>query len=313
MSGDLGPRSVIPAVLDFARRRSDTCFILCGDEQQLSPLLASVPEDLSARLSLVHAPRIVAMDEDPRSALRHKRESSMWCAVEQVRTGAAQACVSAGNTGALMAMGRYLLKTLPGIERPAICKAMPVESGLTYMLDLGANITATPEQLHQFALLGSALAEARVELPRVALLNIGVEEGKGTDAIRAAHQLLRADERLHYIGFLEADAIFSGAAEVIVCDGFTGNIALKASEGVAHRIAQKIVTDIRSRWRYRLLGFWLRPLGRQWLRELGPGLYNGAIFLGLRQTLVKSHGSADAAAFAQAIEVAREQVKLKEQ
>lgn len=311
MSGDLGPRAIVPAAFEVARQYPDLSLQLVGDRRQLQPLLSGAPPALAERVQAYHADGVIAMDADPRSALRGGRESSMWHALERLRSGQADACVSAGNTGALMAMGRHLLKTLPGIDRPAICKALPVETGCCYMLDLGANVTATAEQLRQFALLGSVLASARVANPRVALLNVGEEETKGTPLVRAAHALLKDDGRVNYIGFVEADKLFRGAAEVIVCDGFTGNIALKTSEGVARLIASKIVRDLYSRRRYRLLAYWLRPLGRRWQRELAPGLYNGASFLGLRKTLIKSHGGADSAAFAQAVEVARSQVEQR--
>ena len=307
MSGDLGPRVAIVAALELVQTRTGLELILVGDKAQLEALL---PSQYPPTITIQHAADVVAMTDDPRTALRRKRESSMWVALALVQQQAADACVSAGNTGALMAMSRYLLKTLPGIERPAICKAMPVISGQTYMLDLGANHQCTVQQLQQFALMGQALARADgIEAPRVALLNIGVERGKGTDLVLEAHEILEADSRLNYVGFIEADAIYSGSAHVIVCDGFSGNIALKASEGAARLINHKIEVSLAEHWSYRFLAWLVRPLVARWRRELNPGTYNGALFLGLNKTVIKSHGSADQIAFYQAIEVAMEQVR----
>ncbi|WP_347329715.1 phosphate acyltransferase PlsX [Marinimicrobium locisalis] len=310
MSGDLGPRTAISAVLQLAASAAPGVrFILVGERSSLERLL---PDSLPSSLRLHHAPSWVAMGDDPRSALRHGRETSMWQALELVRTGEADACVSAGNTGALMAMGRYLLKSLPGIQRPAICKAVPVSQGRTYMLDLGANLEASAEQLHQFALMGSVLASR--ELGReaeVALLNVGTEAAKGPEVVRAADELINADGRIRYLGYIEGDDIYSGRADVVVCDGFTGNVALKASEGVARLIGNKLRDGIRSRRRYRLAVPLLRPLLKRWRTELDPGVYNGAIFLGLRRPVIKSHGNADESAFGRALEVAIEQVRRR--
>jgi glycerol-3-phosphate acyltransferase PlsX len=311
MSGDLGPRVVIAAAFQTLAALLDNVqveLILVGDQLLLEPIVSSFSNP-SAPLRIHHAPDQVSMDEDPLDALRHKKQSSMWLAIALVRDGLADACVSAGNTGALMAIGRHLLKTFPGIDRPAICKSMPVLDGRTYMLDLGANPVCTSAQLAQFALMGSVLTAATYAAnPRVVLLNIGVEETKGTETIKAAQELLRADTRINYAGYLEADQIYSGSAQVIVCDGFSGNVALKASEGVARLMGQKIEASFLNHWSRKFVGFLLKPMLRQWRKELNPGQYNGAIFLGLRKTLVKSHGSADQQAFAQALSVAIEQV-----
>lgn len=314
MSGDLGPRVVIAAAFETLAARLDNVqveLILVGDQPLLESIISSFVKP-SAQLRIHHAPDLVSMDDDPLDALRHKKQSSMWLALALVRDGIADACVSAGNTGALMAIGRHLLKTFPGIDRPAICKSMPVSEGRTYMLDLGANPVCTPEQLAQFALMGSVLASATyTESPRVVLLNIGVEETKGTDTIKAAQELLRADARINYGGYLEADQIYSGNAQVIVCDGFSGNVALKASEGVARLIGKKIEASFRGHLLSKLIGLLLRPMLQQWRKELNPAQYNGAVFLGLQKTLVKSHGSADQQAFVQALSVAVEQVRQR--
>lgn len=311
MSGDFGPRSTIPAALRAVTACPALELTLVGDQALLErELKARAASDSLSRLHIVHAPDVVAMDADPLYALRHQHQSSMWRSLELVRDGQADACVSAGHTGALAAMARYLLKTFEGVDRPAICKSMPVEQGDCYLLDLGANLVCTCEQLHQFALMGSVLAmTAGIAAPRVALLNIGVENGKGTPVVQAADKALRADARLNYTGYIEANTLYSGAADVVVCDGLSGNIALKASEGVARLIARKVEHNFSRRWIYRLLALVARPVLQRLRAELNPGSYNGASFLGLQRTVVKSHGSADPDSFYQALQVAREQVE----
>lgn len=314
MSGDLGPRVAVLAAVKFTALFNDVDILLVGDEQKILELSPSYSaKNLSRkRITLIHAPDVVAMDESPVLALRHKHYSSMWRAVETVKNDLADACVSAGNTGALLSISKHLLKTFSGIERPAICKAMPTEKSPTYFLDLGANIHCSAVQLHQFALMGSVLAgSSRVAAPRIGLLNIGKEDVKGTDVIKAAHALLRDDSNLHYSGFVEANSIFSGDVDVIVCDGFHGNIALKSSEGTARFIANKIKTSLNKNWLYKFCGFIMWPLLNQWRRELDPSMYNGASFLGLQKTVVKSHGDANKKAFLHALMVAREQVVEK--
>jgi len=251
----------------------------------------------------------VMMSDDPLQALRRKKDSSMWLALEQLRADRADACVSAGNTGALLAMAKFQIKTLEGIERPAICKAMPVAKGCTFLLDLGANINVGPDLLRDFALMGSALAKASgVSSPQVALLNIGTEAHKGTGVVQETQALLAADPRVNYAGFIEADSIFTGKVNVIVCDGFHGNIALKTSEGVAKFIANKLSAEFRRHWSNRLLAFLAWPMLRRLRSQLNPVRYNGASLLGLQKTVIKSHGSANESAFLQALVVAREQV-----
>jgi glycerol-3-phosphate acyltransferase PlsX len=248
------------------------------------------------------------MDEDPVHALRHKKNSSMWLAIESLKNNRSDACVSAGNTGALLAIGKYLLKTFPGVERPAICKSIPVERGETYLLDLGANINCTAENLHQFALMGKILASIKNPKPCIGLLNIGTEATKGTDVIRTAQELLQNDSRLNYCGYVEANTIFSGAIDVIVCDGFHGNIALKTSEGTARFIAKKIQVFFKRNLLTRIAALIIWPVLKQLRTELDPSMYNGASFLGLQKVLIKSHGNANKKAFMQALIVAREQV-----
>ncbi len=312
MSGDLGPRVAISAAENFVAAHPDVDLTFVGDRSQLQSLIEKSPSLLRSSACIFHAADVVSMGDDPLGALRQKKNSSMWVALERLRTGEVDACVSAGNTGALLAMSRYLIKTFPEIERPAICKSMPVTDGLTYLLDLGANINCSPFHLQQFALMGSVLAEvAGVVAPRVALLNIGSEAQKGTEVLQQAQELLRNDLRINYVGFVESSDIFSGHDHVIVCDGFHGNVALKASEGLARFVAKKISLTLQRNLFNRLLSFIASPVLAQLREELNPSLYNGASFLGLQKTVIKSHGSADSKAFMHALVVAREQVLLR--
>ncbi len=309
MSGDLGPRVAISAAQKFVARYSDVDVLLVGNQSELLRLFPALSQS-SPRITIVPSVSVVAMDDDPLMVLRHKKDSSMWLSLAALRDDQADACVSAGNTGALLVMAKYLIKTFVGIDRPAICKSMPVDKGQTYLLDLGANINCAPEHLHQFALMGAVLASSvnSPGKPTVALLNIGTENSKGTEVLQSSQSLLQADSRLNYVGFIEANAIFSGIAEVIVCDGFHGNIALKASEGTARFIAEKIRRLFNKNMMTKTVAFLLWPLLNPLRAELDPALYNGASFLGLQKTVVKSHGGADQKAFLQALIVAREQV-----
>ena len=312
MGGDLGPRVVIAAAVKAVAAHPELELFLVGDKSQIQRLLHLPKEADTTRLSIIHAPDVVEMDDDPLSVLRHKKKSSMWLSLACVREGRADACVSGGNTGALVAISKYLLKTFPGVERPAICKAMPVEHNLTYMLDLGANLICTPAQLQQFALMGSVLAKASgCEMPRVGLLNVGIEETKGPDLLKQSQRILAADRRVNYIGFVEGDSIYNGVADVIVCDGFSGNIALKSSEGVARLVAKKIENSFKQHWYFKLLGLLMRPLLAQWREELNPAAHNGASLLGLQKTVIKSHGSSGSEGFYAALRVAMVQVEQK--
>ncbi len=308
MSGDLGPRVAISAAQIFVARYPEIDLLLIGDESLLSFLVEkyNIPR---ARMSVLHAADVVAMGDDPLYSLRHKKKSSMWVSLEQLRDDKVDACVSAGNTGALLAMAKFLIKTFPGVDRPAICKSMPVEKGLTYLLDLGANINCTAEQLYQFARMGNVVAKAAgLSSPRVALLNIGSEEQKGTEVLQLSRKLITEDSCINYAGFVEADAVFAGKVDVIVCDGFHGNIALKASEGVARFIRKKIAKTAKKNVFNKLLSIIAWPLLSQMRQELDPSLYNGASLLGLQKPVIKSHGNADVQAFLRALIVAREQV-----
>ncbi len=308
MSGDHGLSVTVPAALKALETWQDLELLLVGDEQALRQ---AVGEQTShPRLAIVHADEVVEMDDLPSRALRQKRKSSMRIALNLVKSGEADACVSAGNTGALMAMSKFVLKTLPGIERPAICTAMPTQQGHVHMLDLGANVGVDGENLVQFALMGAVLASELDDnpAPRVGLLNIGEEEIKGPERIRYAHRLLvRAP--LNYTGYVEGDGIFKGEVDVVVCDGFDGNIALKASEGVAKMISFHLKKAFNRNLFTRLAGLVALPVLRQLRRTMDPRRYNGASLLGLRRIVIKSHGGADTFAFYHAIGQARREVE----
>lgn len=308
MGGDHGPAVTLAAAARFLLAHPMVELLLVGDETLLAPLLPQ--HGLVERISLVHAPEIVAMDESPAVALRTKKKSSMRLAIECVRDGTAEAAVSAGNTGALMATAKFVLKMLPGIERPAICTALPNRKGHTHMLDLGANVECNAEHLFQFAVMGSVLAEAYDDnpMPRVGLLNVGAEAIKGNDTVKAAASLL-SDGPVHYIGFVEGDDIYKGDVDVVVCDGFVGNVALKTSEGLAKMITQFLREEFSRHWLSKVAALLAMPVLKRLKRRLDPGRYNGASFLGLQGIVIKSHGSADIDAFCSALSVALREIE----
>ncbi len=291
----------------------DVDIILVGDAKTLQQALAGAGATGNPHLTVRHASQQVAMDELPSHALRNKKDSSMRIAINLVKEGAAHACVSAGNTGALMATARFVLKMLPGIDRPAICTALPTQRKHTWMLDLGANVDCDAEHLFQFALMGSVLAQSvdGTERPAIGVLNIGAEEIKGNEQVKHAAKLI-ADSHLNYTGYAEGDDIYKGNFDVIVCDGFIGNIALKTSEGVAQMIASFIKQEFTRNVFTRLAALVAMPVLKAFRRRIDPRRYNGASLLGLNGIVIKSHGGADALAFANAIKVAilevREQV-----
>ena len=304
MGGDHGPEVTIPAALAALQRYPAVTFSLIGDQPTISHLLERAGAD-TARCSVVHAPQRVEMTDRPSSALRNKRESSMRFALDLVRNGQADACVSAGNTGALMAMARYVLKTLPGIDRPAICAMLPAVTGSTHMLDLGANVDSSSEELFRFAVMGSVLAASidNRPNPRVALLNIGEEEIKGNDRVKQTAMLLE-QSKLNYCGFAEGNDIYTGKFDVIVCDGFVGNVALKASEGVAGMLLELARQEFRRSIFTKLSALLAAPVLRRLRDRADPRRYNGASLLGLRGIVIKSHGSADVFSFGRAIDQA---------
>jgi glycerol-3-phosphate acyltransferase PlsX len=303
MSGDRGPSVSVPAAVAAAHEFSDVRFTLIGRQPDLERELGSA---FPSNVSCLFAADVVAMTDHPREALRRKRDSSMRRAIDLVKAHDAHACVSAGNTGALMATAHFVLKMLPGVERPAIVSLIPSRGGHTYMLDLGANASCTPVQLCQFAVMGSVLAadlEGAHARPRVGLLNIGEEEIKGNDIVQAAHNLLTASD-LNYVGFVEGHDIFSDKVDVVVTDGFTGNVALKAMEGAA-RLIGDIMREEFTRTMLRKLGtLAVKPALKALRARVDPRRYNGASMIGLNGIVIKSHGGTDLFGFQRAIEVA---------
>lgn len=300
MGGDHGPSVTVPAAIQFLVGHPAANLILVGQEGVLRPMLGSHAED--PRLRVVHASELVGMDESPALALRNKKDSSMRVAINLVKFGEADACVSAGNTGALMAISRFVLKMLPGIDRPAICAPLPTINGHTHMLDLGANVDCGPEHLLQFGIMGAMLVAAmeHKERPTVGILNIGAEEIKGNEVVKAAAELLRASD-LNFIGNVEGDGIFKGEADVIVCDGFVGNVALKTSEGLAQMLASSLRSEFKRNWLTKIAALIAISVLNNFKKRFDHRLYNGAILLGLKGISVKSHGSADVLAFGNAI------------
>ena len=306
MSGDHGLKVVIPAALQTLSNYPSLQLILVGDEAAIKKGLHKQPANILQRISIRHSSEIVAMSDLPSYALRNKKDSSMRVAINLVKNGEADACVSAGNTGALMATARYVLKTLPGIDRPAIITAMPTMQGHTHMLDLGANVDSTPKHLLQFALMGSVLASAvdNHENPSVGLLNIGEEEMKGNERVKEAAKLLAENTSINYTGYVEGDDIYKGTVNVVVCDGFVGNIALKTSEGVAEMIRHYAKQSFNRNILTRLAGLIVLPVLNSFRQKIDPRRYNGASLLGLKGIVIKSHGGADALAFSYAIKEA---------
>ena len=307
MGGDSGLTVTVPAVAAFLRLHDSVRVILTGQPDALSKAVQSCGLDGHERLAICPASEVVAMDDKVATALRTKKDSSMRIAINQVRDGQAQAAISAGNTGALMAVSRFVLKTLSNIDRPAICTAIPTRNGHCHMLDLGANVDSEPEHLLQFALMGSAVSRVvdGKELPKVALLNIGQEDIKGNDQIKAAAALLSAHPSLNYTGFIEGDAIFHGEADVVVCDGFVGNVALKTMEGVAQMIGQMLKEEVGANWLRKTLAVLSLPVFSALKKRLDPERYNGASLVGLNGVVVKSHGGVGVTGFIAALEVAR--------
>ncbi len=320
MGGDHGPAVVIPAAQYALDRREDLTLILVGRRDQLAPIMKECRLEENERLRIHHASQHVEMDESPALALRGKKDSSMRVAINLVKSGEADACVSAGNTGALMATARFVLKTLPGIDRPAICVALPTMRGHTHLLDLGANVDSSAAQLVQFALMGSVLVNAvdQKSSPSVGLLNIGHEDIKGNDRVKETSRLL-AQTDLNYVGFVEGDDIYQGTTDIVVCDGFVGNVALKSSEGVAVMVRHFVKEEFTRNVFTRVSGLLAIPVLKALRRRMDPRRYNGASLLGLRGIVVKSHGGADGLAFGNAIMEAIQEVaydvpsKIREQ
>ena len=303
MSGDESPRSRIRAACKVLERKPGIELLLVGDTSLIHSYLDDIDSPHRDRLSIVHADKTVSMHDKPSQALRGKKDSSMWKALELVAEGEACGCVSAGNTGALMVMGKIILKTFAGIDRPAIAARVPGRSGGALLLDLGANVDCTSTHLYQFAVMGSQLAASvdGIKQPRVALLNVGTEENKGSEQVRLAHRLLSDSERLNYIGYIEGHDIFNSRADVVVCDGFAGNVALKTGEGAASLIADTLKEIFSRNLFNRMIYLLLSPIFKEFIRKVDPDIHNGASLLGLRGTVVKSHGGADEKGFYRAI------------
>jgi len=304
MGGDHGPKVTVAAALAFAAEFPNAELKLVGNADRLESRLRRAAPDKAVRdrLTIVHASEVVAMDESPALALRNKKDSSMRVAINLVKSGEVDACVSAGNTGALMAIARFVLKMLPGIDRPAISTVVPTMTGQTRLLDLGANVDCTAEHLLQFAVMGSILTNAvqHIAEPRVGLLNIGEEEIKGNEVVKQAAELLRATD-LNFVGNGEGDGVYKGEADVVVCDGFVGNVALKVSEGIAQMMGRFLREEFERNLLTRLIALLALPVLSRFKKRLDHRRYNGATLLGLKGTVIKSHGSADAFAFGYAL------------
>lgn len=311
MGGDHGLKVVIPACVRAARHNPDLKLILVGDQGQVNAHLKKSGVNNNHQFTIVHASEIVAMDELPSHAMRNKKDSSMRVAINLVKEGRAQACVSAGNTGALMATARFVLKTLPGIDRPAIIAELPTMQGRTRVIDLGANVDSCAEHLFQFAVMGSALIQAvdQKSNPKIGLLNIGVEEIKGNDQVKRTAHMLAECHLMNYIGYVEGDQFYSGQVDLVVCDGFVGNVALKASEGLAKLMISVLKESFSRNILTKLVGLLAMPALGHLKKHMDPARYNGASLLGLNGIVVKSHGGANELGFQHAIEEAVLQVK----
>lgn len=305
MGGDHGPHVTVPAALDALKRDDNINIVLVGLTEAIEAELKAHKAKVGTRLRIHHASEVVTMDESPQSAMKNKKDSSMRVAINLVKSGEANACVSAGNTGALMATARFVLKTLPGIDRPAIAATLPTQHGVVYMLDLGANADCTPEHLLQFAIMGAMLVSCveHKERPTVGLLNIGSEDIKGNEVVKQAGELLRASH-LNFYGNVEGNDIYKGTTDLIVCDGFVGNVALKTSEGLAQMMSLFLTQEFKRNWFTKLMALCAMPVLKAFKRRVDPRRYNGASFLGLRGIVVKSHGGADRFAFDNAIQSA---------
>ncbi len=305
MGGDHGPEVTVAAAIDCLRDHPALKLILVGQEPVLRAQLNRYDDAHRDRLMIHHASDVVAMDDLPSKALRNKRDSSMRVAINLVRDGEADACVSAGNTGALMATARFVLKTIPGVDRPAIIVTLPSAQGHTHILDMGANVDCSAEHLYQFAVMGYELVRAveNNDAPRLGLLNIGEEEIKGNEQVKQAYRLL-SDSYLNFIGYVEGDDIFSGGVDIVVTDGFVGNVALKTIEGFARLLGQSLKDAFQVNWYTKLVGILAVPVLKPFKRRFDPRRYNGATLLGLRGIVIKSHGNADQKSFANAIKMA---------
>ncbi len=314
MGGDHGPHIILPAALIALQKHPQLYLILCGPSIVIKPWQAKQSIDIQNRVLLSDCQQSVAMDETPAHALRHKKNSSMRRMLDLVKGQQAQACVSAGNTGALLAMATYVLKTLPGIARPALIATIPtINKGKVYLLDLGASLNSGPEVLFQYGVMGAVLAQQvdNIALPRVALLNVGTEKIKGNEQVRQAATLLAGSTSINYFGYIEGNDIFSQKVDVIVTDGFVGNIALKSWEGLNDFVKQELSLICQQKWWLKILAKLSLPLLTELVVRMKPDQYNGASLIGLRGIVVKSHGDASVEAFGYAIDQAVVEAKLR--
>ncbi len=311
MGGDFGPSVMIPSACAALAKHTDLCLLLVGQTESIEPELARLGNPYSERIHLKQASQIIEMSEKPSQALRKKKDSSMAVALNMVAIGEAQACVSAGNTGALMALSRHILKTIPGVDRPAIISALPTKSGHTRVVDLGANVDCSAEQLYQFALMGSALVAAvdHIKEPTVGLLNIGSEEIKGNEQTRATAELLENSVHINYSGYVEANTIYNGVTDVVVCDGFAGNVFVKACEGMVSMLVLHLQNEFKRNYMTRLLSVIVLPVLSAFKRAINPDQHNGASFIGLQGIVIKSHGGANQMATISAIDEAVSEVE----
>lgn len=312
MGGDFGPRVVVPALVKSLRKHPDVSALVTGEQRPLDLALNDpAAVDVLSRIDTCYSQYSIGDDDSPSSIIRSKRDSSMGLALQAVADGQAHACISAGHTGALMALGLVILKTLPGISRPAICTTFPTSAGRSYILDLGANLDCSPAQLTQFAVLGSLTTRELdgIAEPRVCLLNVGEEANKGNGVIKKTAELLKAEPLINYCGYVEGDGLFGGDAQVVVCDGFSGNVALKATEGAARMVSAMVADLFTSNWLNRLAALLLGGSMEALKSRLDPAHYNGAYLLGLNGVTVKSHGGANEIAFGCALDVAIEAAK----
>jgi len=303
MGGDFGPSVTIPASLKILKKYENISIILVGNSDEITQILKNKKSLNHPRISIHNTTQVVGMDELPQSALKNKKDSSMRVSINLVKEGVVDACVSAGNTGALMATARFVLRMLPGIDRPAISSELPNTNGTTCMLDLGANADCTPEQLLQFGIMGSILTNVlhKKKNPSIGLLSNGSESMKGSEVVKRSAELFR-DSHLNFHGNVEGDDIFKGTTDVVVCDGFTGNISLKTMEGLAHMMANFLTLEFKRNWLTKISALIALPVLKRFKKRLDPRRYNGASFLGLNGVVVKSHGGADEFAFTHALE-----------
>ena len=309
MGGDVGPHLAFEAACQYLKLYPTDRLVLVGQLSSLQPAWLErekLAPELTGRLRLLNADDVVNSNDKPAFALRNRKASSMWLSLQLLAQNEVDACVSGGNTGALMAMGRHLLHCLDGIKRPAICKSVPSSTGSAYLVDLGANIDCSAYQLLEFARMGVAMARVNgVSDPKVGLLNIGVEASKGGQVVKDAAALMARQSGINFVGFVEGDGLFGGQVDVLVCDGFVGNVAVKVSEGLVKYITSGFHETMNASVFTRLIGVLTRPLLKPWISRLNPSLHNGAVMLGLQHVVVKSHGGADLTGMINALDTAR--------